>query len=189
MQTTVVINCKLKAAFPGQNTLLKPPLVQALTAKSAPSYLVQEAIVMLTNQIRLNSTLQSTDANNRLNPDPQLTDPQTPAVKSLEVKSPAVKSPAVKPSEVKSSPQKRRNSPTPDWEKAKRKRARKGSKDWRRQRLEWRDTDKERRQYQQRWMKFSKKPGKKPLAVFTHRSNCIGAPHIPLNQILNLVDR
>jgi hypothetical protein len=133
--------------------------------------------LMLTNQIRLNSTAQPTNA-----PKPDASNPNAPKLDESNAAKP-------KPPEPKAIPRKPRKPPTQEWEKAKRKRARKGSKDWRRQRLEWRDTDKERRHYQQRWMKFSKQPGKKPLPVFTQRSHCISLPDLPLNQILSLTDR
>jgi hypothetical protein len=55
--------------------------------------------------------------------------------------------------------------PAVEWHKPKRKRGRKDSKDQRRNRLEWRNIDKEWRIFQQRWMKRSNKPGKKPLSI------------------------
>jgi hypothetical protein len=72
--------------------------------------------------------------------------------------------------------------------KPRRKRGRKGSKDWRRNRLLLRSADKERRKTKERWMKPSKKPGKKPLAVFTSRSHIMpqsnGWESNPLNPIV-----
>jgi hypothetical protein len=62
-------------------------------------------------------------------------------------------------------PQYRSHRPAVEWHKPKRKRGRDGSKDSRRRRLEWRNLDKEWRIFQQRWMKPSKKPGKKPLSI------------------------
>lgn len=93
--------------------------------------------------------------------------------------------------QIETTPQpKRRGQQTAQWQKPKRKRGRRGSKDSRRKRLQWRNTDKERRLYQQRWMKPSKQPGKKPLAVFTTRSNEMPTTaEISIHQVLNLTER
>jgi hypothetical protein len=80
------------------------------------------------------------------------------------------------------------------WHKPKRKkRYHQGRKDDRRQRLQWRNHDKEQRILQQRWMKPSKQPGKKPLPIFTQRSHKLPVPSLnpdlPLNQIFNFTER
>jgi hypothetical protein len=89
-------------------------------------------------------------------------------------------------------PQRRRPQPA-KWQKPKRKRSHHGRKDWRRQRLEWRHSDKAQRQFLQRWMKPSKQPGKKPMPVLIQRSRSMPESSLnldlPLNQIFNLTER
>jgi hypothetical protein len=87
-----------------------------------------------------------------------------------------------------------RSSPSHKWQKPKRKkRYHQGRKDDRRQRLQWRNHDKAQRILQQRWMKPSKQPGKKPLPIFTQQSHKMPAPgfnpDLSLNQIFNFTER